>query len=322
LNAIYVQAPRQIVSKLIGTSVAMFMIGISVSPTIAGVLPDFRMSFIMAMILFAITLLYILICVPNGSIKRSPSNDSRSAAINTLAKHEYRKTTISNFMKTTMAPLSLLSMKPPAWIPAIALFLYNLIQSYAFTAIMVHTSIEFGFSSKKNGFLISIVHGVASIYLLLTLFLGPFLANFVCNSTRKKEKPLKSRARTDASLAVSAMFTQSLALFMLGFATLEWQVYGSVALCAFGLSAPSFVKAYFVTIFDKSDGPQAVAALAIMETIGGLVAPLVFGGIQSFFPGKEVFFLAASCILLATAIFGVGFTILNPSKLDGIENDE
>ena len=280
------------------------MIGISVSPAIAGLLPDFRMSFAMAVAWFAMALIYLLICVPNRSA-------GKTRAENPPRKRLAEKVAITALAREITAPLTLFTTKPLAAIPGVALFLYNLVQSYSFAAIMVHASLDFGFSGKQNGFLLSVAHAVASISLLLTLSLGPLLMNCASDRTTKDDMQCSdSRPRIDALLALSAMLIQAMALLFLGFAYEVWQIYASVALYALGLATPSFVKAYFVTLLPKSEGPRAVAALTMMETLGGLVAPVILGGIQSLIPGKVVFLLASGCVALAALIFGIGFAVL------------
>ena len=317
LNAIYVQVSEQkTVSRLIGVSLALYMIGISVSPSVAGLLPSFQTSFAMAVALFATAFIYLLVCVPGPLPKGHEASASDAAVADITSQEIGHDFSALAFLKTTVSPFALFVAKPLALVLGIALLLYNAIQSYTFSAIMVHTSLDFGFSSKENGFLISIAHGTASIYLIFLLFVGPSLHKALRNAKRKHSaKGNDVQQKLDAPLAVGAMLTQAVALSLLGFATKIWQIYAIVALCALGLSTPSFIKSYFVTLFDKAEGSQAVAALAMMETLGGLVAPMIFGGIQSASPGREVFFFASGCIGVAALVFAVGATVQETRRL-------
>lgn len=313
LNAIYVQVPEQkAVSRLIGSSLALYMIGISMGPSFASLLGDFRASFALAAALFVATLLYLLICIPSTSTQsRQTTAQVESQDSNEVALQRQ----VWKLLGTPFAPLSLFLAKPLTVIPAMALFLYNLVQSYSFYAIMVHASLEFGFSSRQNGFLISIAHATASIYLLSALYVAPFLLRRIRNSAKNQSAEQKShQGRSDVAFAVGAMLTQALALSFLGFADEPWQLYAIVVLCAFGLSTPSFVKSSFVSHFDKSKGPQAVAALAIMETLGALLAPSMLGGLQVVSPGKGVFLFASGCVGVAALIFGTGSIALEIQK--------
>ena len=52
-----------------------------------------------------------------------------------------------------------------------------------------------------------------------------------------------------------------------------------------------------------------MAALALMETIGGLLAPVTLGVVQSAMPGRNVFFVEAGMCCAAFTFFGVGAII-------------
>lgn len=312
LNAIYVQSPdERLVSRLIGTSLALYMIGISVSPAIASLLESFQASFMMASAIFTIALLYLLVGVRTKQQEgpgQLPIVTSREPPTPTAAK-----ASLWDLVRFSASPLGIFATRPLSLVPGFALLLYNATQSYLFSAIMVYTSVTFGFSSRENGFLISIAHAVSSAYLLFTLFIIPYIWQKFRRYILVKvpgSVPLRSSGSTDAALAIFSLLIQALSVTLFALATKPWQVYSTMALCALGFATPSFIKSYFVTLFASSDAPQAVAALTMMEVLGSLLAPVGLGGLQTLWPGNGVFFAAAICIGLASMLFAVGVIML------------
>lgn len=50
--------------RLMGTTLALYMVGMSISPAIAGLFPDFFTSFIMALAMFDVSMTYLAFFVP------------------------------------------------------------------------------------------------------------------------------------------------------------------------------------------------------------------------------------------------------------------
>ena len=312
LNTIYVQfSEERTVSRLIGTSLALYMIGISVSPAIASTLPNFQASFTMASAIFAIAILYLYLGVrtkhPERLAQRQFATTQKSSKIETPMMAG--KASLWSLWKVSTSPLRFFVTRPLSLILGVSLLLYNATQSYLFPAMMVHTTVNFGFTSRENGYLISIAHGVSSTYLLSTLFIVPYIWQKL-RTHKRVEIPgpmlQKKSGFPDAALAMFSLLMQVLSVTLFGLASEPWQIYCAVALCALGLATPSFVKSYFVTLFPSDDAPQAVAALAMMETLGSLLAPLGLGGLQTLWPGSGVFFAAAACIGVSSMLFAAG----------------
>ena len=313
LNAIYVRANSQrTVSKLIGSSLALYMMGISISPSIASLLQNFRDSFLMAYGLFAAALLYLFLAVRTPtkfSCEQQVVPNSRRAS---SAEEENVGSRICYLVGVAGSPF--LFFLEDYWriLPGLALFLYNSIQSYTFSAIMVYTSIHFGFSSRENGFLLTIVHVVASLYLFFVLFAAPAVSNlWQKQRTPSKDIPKEENGSgmTEACMALLSLLVQGGSLLMFAFLRRSWQVYAASALLALGLACPSFIKSYFMAKFAAADKPRALAALAVMETGGGLVAPIILGGLQTVWPGRGVFFVAACGVYLASILLVIGLII-------------
>jgi hypothetical protein len=323
LNAIYVQAPdKRMVSRLIGASLALYMVGISVSPAISSLLESFQASFLMASVMFAVALLYLLFGVRSRRTGRDQQHQNTTNGVPGMVGAEprtRRKISVWDFVRISSSPLQFFATRPSSLLPGFSLLLYNAMQSYVFPAIMVYTSVTFGFSGRENGFLISIGHGVSSTYLICTLFVAPCIVRLVRKHTSSKippEVPSTEKRSGDAALALFSLLVQGLSLTLFGLATKVWQAYAIISLSALGLATPSFIKSYFVTLFPSTDAPNAVAALAMLETIGSLLAPISLGVLQTMWPGNGVFFIAAIFIGIAAVIFGIGLIMLQVKRED------
>ncbi|KAI0549792.1 hypothetical protein F4679DRAFT_545558 [Xylaria curta] len=300
LNALYTrEVDINKTARLIGTSSALYMIGISISPSIAGILHRFTDSFLMAYSLFTCALLYVFLFVKvppqsdatirDGVIPGSRNEGSQSRPASFIA-----------FISFPIAPFSFLLQDCRSVAIGLVLFLYTMAQSYTFSAIMVHTSTVFGFSSRENGFLLTLVHAVASLYLFCVLFVGPRIVKF--KRTSPSEPGNSPPQATNAILALASLVIQACALLCFGFIRETWQVYLFSALLALGLAFPSFLKSAFSSRFDVVERPRALAALAAMELSAGFAAPITLGGIQALWPGNFIFFSASGLAFIACGI--------------------
>ena len=312
LNAIYVQTTdRASFPRLIGTSLALYMTGISVSPFAVGLFHDILISFVIAIGLFAISLLYLLLFVASPRSKHS----STSASLADLAQGERTISASCRVGKTfktissALSPLKVFYTSPSAIAPSLSLLLYNTGQAFVFQAIMVYTSLRFGFTAKQNGLLISIAHLTSAVYLFFTLFAVPRIIEAL---DKRKERicasgSLNGQPRTaDATFAVLSLTIQSTFLTVLGFNNEALRVYPIVCVFALGLATPSFIKSYTLSSFSIGEAPRAVAAMTIMETMGGLLGPLVLGGVQTAWPGSGVLFITSGIMGISAVVFGSG----------------
>jgi hypothetical protein len=69
-----------------------------------------------------------------------------------------------------------------------------------------------------------------------------------------------------------------------------------VVLVALGPAAPTFIKSYAVA---RTHGESTLAALAIMESLGGLISPVILAMAQSFLRQGSVFIAAAGTVSIA-----------------------
>ena len=300
LNAVYAQSPDQDkISSLIGYSLALYMIGISVSPFIAGLFANFTVSFFMAFGLFAVSIVYLQAVV-------------RASQIEQVSTSEYDrndkdlKSTWKKWLKTAISPMKTFQTNPLHTFTGLSLFLYNIVQSYVFQALMVHTSVHFGFTGKSNGFVLSIAHSVAAAYLFVTIFVIPKISRCIRSNRSEAGSTLGSQDR-DFVLALTSLTVQVLSLVALGLATKPWQVYCIAACLAVGLCTPSFIKAYSTSLFTNIEKPAALAALAMVETLGSVLGPVVLGGLQSYLSRDAgVFYVAAGLSAMSFFSLAIG----------------
>ncbi|RYO97159.1 hypothetical protein DL765_011328 [Monosporascus sp. GIB2] len=313
LNAVYSQSRhKEKASSLISYSLAFYMIGVSTSPFVVGLFQNFTVSFFIALALFAVSVSYIQLCMT----RRGPRIKLRAVAAGGGEERHGADAPADGdslglfrrWFNVILSPLRPFRRQPTHLSIGLSLLTYNVIQSYVFNALLVHTSLRFGFTGKENGFIISIAHSVAALYIFASLYMVPRalqlfrkVAFFQMLRTRLR------RRNRDLFLALFSLAIQSLSLTALGFADQAWQVYTITILLAVGLPTPSFIKGYFVNLHEGKERPEALAALAMMETLGSVLGPLLLGGFQTYFTeGGGVFFAAAGlgAVSLVLLTFG------------------
>jgi hypothetical protein len=214
-------------------------------------------------------------------------------------------------LKTLVLPLRTLGRHHPSLFYGLSLFMYNLVQSYVFSALLVHTSIKFGFTGKQNGLLITIVHSIGATYIFMSLYVTPKILNVLRTQDQRRSYFSESKSRF---LAPLSLLFQSTALLAVGLASRAWHVYIAASLLAVGLSTPSFIKAHVIRDLQGSAKSEALAALAMMETVGDVLGPLALGGWQSYSSqGGSVFFLASGMVVMSLSLFVCGLALSSHS---------
>lgn len=321
LSAIYVSAKDQArFSRLMGFSLALFMFGMSTSPTIAGLLPGFFSSFIMALSVFAISLLYLGVLVPVIEVGKNPLQG-------TPAPDTYPRW--KSGTSRLFQPFLEMYAETSVAMSGLALLLFNTTQAYLFPALMVYTSTKFYFTNTQNGYLISTAATVSALYLLMVHYVKPRLDTLWKRIRQADESPQMtadssddtgstegqannslendrgqssaqpcastSISRTDFLRAILSLSVQIVAFPGIALATEVWQIYFLVSALALGLAAPSFMKSYAVSL--AGDKSAAVASLAMMESLGGLLSTVVLGTLQSWTgSGGTVFYVASGIV--------------------------
>lgn len=308
LNTAYAQSPREeTASSFIGYSLALYMVGISASPFVAGLFKDFAVSFMVAIGLFVTVAAYLQLCVTpkaaeQKSITEPLGGDEQEEAVETDTGRDWLP---ERPLQTLISPLRTLGRRHSALFSGLSLLAYNLVQSYMFNALLIHTSLKFGFTGRENGFLVAMVHSIGAAYIYMTLYIMPWLMRMF--SWRSQESALDSGRTIHTVLAPLSLVFQSSSLLAVGFASKAWQVYFAATLLAVGLPTPSFIKAHVIGKFGGSEKSEALAALAMMETVGDVLGPLALGGWQSYSALAEgVFFLASGIVDISLAVFVCG----------------
>ena len=304
LNTIYAQSSQPATtSLLIGYSLALYMIGISTSPFVAGLFQNFMISLLMAMVLFAFAIAYLQLCIPSRRGRGSESASGPNTKSVDLRNYSCAtRRSVLEILKTFITPLKAFQKYPASLLCGMSLFTYNLVQSYAFSALLVHTSLRFGFTGKENGFVVTIAHSIVATYLFTVQYIVP-----------RVFKPLLAPPISQKSveyqpfLAMVSLVIQSISLLMVGLATRIWHIYIATVLLAVGLSTPSFIKAHAIEIFNGQQKNEMLAALATMEVMGDVLGPIAFSGWQVYdATGNSVFFGAAGTIAITFMLFVFG----------------
>ena len=142
------------------------------------------------------------------------------------------------------------------------------------------------------------VHSVAALYIFINIYLIPRM-------TEISLQPSSTRKRNFV-LALISLAVQSSASVTFGFAYRPWHVYALTLLFAIGIPTPSFIKSYFVSLFEGADKPTALASLTMMETLGSLLGAPLLGGAQSYFAAADaVFFVAFGIQIFSLVLFSI-----------------
>ncbi|POS71306.1 hypothetical protein DHEL01_v210296 [Diaporthe helianthi] len=337
LSVIYVSiADKTRFSRLTGYSLALFMVGMSISPTVAGLLPNFFASFAMALVMFGISLLYLGVLVPVVTIPNANTQSSWAVPAASLGANEDSSWRFD--VRRSFQPFKEMCQEAPVAMSGVALLLSNTTQAYLFPAVMVYTSTKFSFTNTQNGYLVSIAATVTAMYLLVVHYVKPRIHMFWrCSSQRDKSPQTQAQAtdfarpgadarqhngstdvgndqgqplpgsETDTAVSkadfIGAIMSLSIEVSVLPCMALAgeaWQVYALVSVVALGLAAPSFIKSYAVSMARNKS--TAVASLAMMESMGGLLSTIIWGAWQRWTGGGESVFFVASAVVGASLV--------------------
>lgn len=306
LAAIYIRTSEpDRFSRLMGTSLALYMIGMSMSPTLVTLLPNFFFSFILAIAVLGLSLVYLVVFIP-AATPRPTNEDGNSIGV----CPEYTATDHISFFD----PILYFYHEPVVLLPGLAIFFYNSAQAYLFPAIMVHAALKFGFTSIENGYIISIAAGTSSVYLLIVSYVLPKVystlrpekheepdedghADFDTSNNNGGPPNVVRQHASDLFYAGVSMMSQFIVLPRLALVSTPSELYGLVVFIALGLAVPSFIKSYAVTVAGVKD--SALAGLAVMESVGGLASPIILGTSQSLVGQGGVFFIASGLVGVA-----------------------
>lgn len=300
LNAVYAQTGGgQDTSQLISISLALYMIGISISPFVAGLFKSLSISVFMALGLFGLCLLYLQLFLPMARLSERilHSPESRDNAVGDQISPAI---TAGGWLHTIVSPFQLICQEPSNLFIGSSLFAYNLVQSYMFTCLLIFSSMQFGFTAKENGLIISIAHCTAALYIFTTIHTPPALLR--CLHRDCKSYIPTTTNQKDLTLACISLLVLTVSLVMLGSAKESWHLFLLTGFLSLGLPASSFLKAYFSGGFPDEEKARSLAFLAIAEILGSIASPLLFGTLQSYLQATGVIFYIASLIVATSLV--------------------
>lgn len=289
-------------SHFFGLSLALFMLGQALGSSVAGIFSDFRTSFVLAIGMFALCILYLFVVVPEIELAGIP-HDYTDDRVQESGDFE-KSSSIKRIPGYALASLRSLFGEPKLWPSQLTLLLYFGGASYALSAIMVYASLRFQFTVKENGWLVSIAATSGSVYLFGVLFiLGKgCIASKV--ETRSFVSSQRRKLPPDFWLGILSLGLFTLIIPCVGLATQPWHLYPIVAVAAMGFSTPTFIRTYAVSLV--LDGTQAITNLAFMEASGALLSPLILGGVQSKVGVKAVFIISSSMVMIGILALSFG----------------
>lgn len=290
-----------------GLSLALYMVGMSLGPTIVAVLPNFVFSFFIAAALLGLSLGYLVLFVPrNHSVRHENHEDpSGTAADNPTTESSFR------------GLVRRLKMEPNIILPGMAMLLFNCSQAYLFPGIMIYASTRFGFTSKENSYLISIAASTSAVYLFIVHLVVPRVRRIWSrwraapdnqddntrservDSNRSRDREVRSTYSRDFFFAFLSMSIPLLFLPLFTAVSTGSGIYGLVVVIALGLASPSFIKSYGVMA--AKDKASSLTLLAVFESIGGWISPVVLGTCQTLLGQGSIFVVSSS--LVGAAMF-------------------
>ncbi|KAK8154309.1 major facilitator superfamily domain-containing protein [Phyllosticta citrichinensis] len=286
LNGLYARAEDQrLVGQMMSASLALYMAGMALSPALAALLSDFRVSFAAALAVFALTAVYLAVVGRLG--QSGPDKQGEGEGESDGQDQESESERPSNMMSAIMAlarPALYLASDRVIAAHGGAMLLYNAAVSYMFPALMVHATLRFGFSPGQNGLILSVAAGSSALYLVVAAWFA--------------------RPARDAPAALVSLAVLIAAMCALAAAPVAWALFPLIAAAALGLATPSFVKAHLV--HRRPGDSLAVAALSISEGVGSLASAPLLGAWQSAHPGGSVLYVAAGLATASAVVFAVG----------------
>lgn len=294
LAAVYVRArDHRRFSRLLGASLALSMIGYVVNPVFVALLPGFLSSFAAALVVLGLSLAHLAVFVPSSNVftarGRSGGGDATSTTTTTASTRRRRITS------ALFNPIYYIYAEDAIRLPALALLLHNAAQGLLFTAIVVHAVLNFNFMDRETRILFGIEKAVPSAYLMVVLYGIPQLQRMWKREGSIADDTADAKAGSNNSSQATSRntrrpstrdFVSSVVCMLAQLVSLPWflalsaddggAVYVLVAVASVGLAAPSFVKGYAVSILDAKT--SALGALALTESLGSLISPLLFFG--------------------------------------------
>ena len=298
---------KSLVSRFMGTSLALYMAGMSVGPVIGGLFPDFTTSFVVALALFLGMAVY-LAAISFSEYGGKPETGEQYHPVEAEDRVIWMDQ-ISRTARLVLSPLHLVYQLPQTAFHCISLLFYTMVQSYLFPAIMVYTSLRFEFTSRENSFLVSIAALTSAVYLVTIHYTVPNMLRLLKRGRIELVSEEKSYdGRKDLVLGVASIAVQLATLTAFSSITKGWHAYLLMAISSIGLTASSFIKSHFARTVP--DPAQSMATLTLMESVGAMLSPVVLGTWLAAYPGGSFFYVAAGMLGTALVLFFAGGCVL------------
>ncbi|KAK8038672.1 hypothetical protein PG993_007083 [Apiospora rasikravindrae] len=317
LAAVYAQTrdPRRF-SRLMGTSLALYLLGVSVNPTATSWLfPNLWLSFGAAFAILGLSHVYLRVAVfPSEAFSGARGDAVGARTATTIA---------SKFLD----PVYHLYAEPAVRLPALALLLHNCAQSCLFTAIVMHTWLDFDLTARLSNRLSTIATAAPATYLLLFFYGVPKLQQAWkrrARNARGEGQVADADADADTEAAASTPrfpppsardLVCAIVCMLAQLIAVPWflvdspgAMYGLVAVASVGFAAPSFLKSYAVSrVAAANKASSALGALALTESVGSLVTPFLLGGL--WFWKTQIFILTPSLLGASVVCLGASYFV-------------
>jgi hypothetical protein len=268
LNAAYVETASDDgqVSRLFALSLGLFMAGMALGPAASSVFPDPRLAFCLAAALLAISLGYVV-----SSLVPWPQHRDRPQG----AEEPRKDVGFRSGLATLFDPLAFFWHHPSTILHGLALLAFTCGQAFFFPSLLIYASTNFGWTSQQIAVLVTVVCAASSLNLLLITLL-PRLFKFISPTASDMYTRHIGWETVSACWSMLIFSVASFCLVTIGHS--RPQLYTFAILCSLGNATPPFVKSHLTTRLPKHLQPPALAALALCETTGSLLSPLVVGG--------------------------------------------
>ncbi|OJJ45952.1 hypothetical protein ASPZODRAFT_167648 [Penicilliopsis zonata CBS 506.65] len=279
LGAVYARLPSEKhFSAVMGHSMAVYLFGSALGPILAGLSTNFRTSFVFAVVVFVIAGGYTSLIWVRFTIHHTPSTDDTQETA-----PEVPKRSLLDHVRVLAEPALLL--------PGVSLLLYTMAQGYVFPALMVHTALRFGFTGRENGWMLSLAAGTSAVALMAV----PSALGAV-----ERCRGSIPRRQFNLAMAVATMGVFAASLILLARIDNARLVYPAIMLFSIGLASSTYIKGYAVLcIPGRAD---VMPALAVQESVGSLLSPLLIGAAQTRLAEGEWLYISAGVISFAALL--------------------
>ncbi|CCX35401.1 Putative uncharacterized protein [Taphrina deformans PYCC 5710] len=185
----------------------------------------------------------------------------------------------------------------------------------AFTIIILYGKFVFNWGDLQQGYLLSLIGGMRVVVLLGVL---PIVVRFVRGKIVQQihdhdvEHPPEGADALDIGLIRFSMMLEVIGFGLMGMATTSGGFYAAGGISALaGIGMPTLASVLTKHV-DSTKTGQLLGAVALMQSLNRLAAPLLFGLLYSFTVATH----PATCFVLLASMMGLGLILslgLRPS---------